>query len=103
MLNFLDITFNFFRFILIVLMVALLSLANGCSSQRMQFKNSDANLHDICWQKINQFNDQQDVLNRDLDQQIYQYQEVVEELRNFSITRGIVKRAPSTPILYYFL
>ena len=69
----------FSRFIIIVLMIALISLATGCSSH-LQFKKSDANLHDICWQKINQFNDQQDILNRDLDQQIYQYQEVVEEL-----------------------
>lgn len=61
-------------------MIALIALATGCSSYRLQFKNSDAKLHDICWQKITQLNDQQAVLNHDLDQQIYQYQEVVEEI-----------------------
>ena len=61
-------------------MVALISIANGCSTYRLQFKNSDANLHNICWQEISQFSDQQNILNRDLDQQIYQYQEVVEEI-----------------------
>jgi len=65
---------------MIALMIALISLATGCSSHRLQFKNSDAKRHDICKQKINQFNVQQVVLNHDLDQQIYQYQEVVEEI-----------------------
>ena len=72
--------YNFLRFIIIMMMIALISLINGCSSHRLQFRNSDTNLHNRCWQKINQFSGQQDILNRDLDQQIYQYQEVVEEL-----------------------
>ena len=72
--------YKFLHFIIIMLMIALISLINGCSSHRLQFRNSDTNLYDSCWQKINQFSGQQDILNRDLDQQIYQYQEVVEEL-----------------------
>ncbi|MCK5354304.1 MAG: hypothetical protein KAJ63_04250, partial [Methyloprofundus sp.] len=80
MLNFLQVLCKFCRLIIVVLIIALLALATGCSSQRLQFKNSDAKRYDICWQKITQFNDQQDVLNYDLDQQIYHYQEVIEEM-----------------------
>ena len=80
MFNFFQALCKFSRFVMIALMIALISLATGCSSHRLQFKNSDAKRYDICWQKITQFNDQQDVLNHDLDQQIYQYQEVIEEM-----------------------
>jgi len=99
MFNYFQIMCKFFRFIMILLMIALISLANGCSNHHLQFKNSDANLHDICWQKISQFNAQQDALNYDLDQQIYQYQEVIEELlvnreKSVSLIENIDKTNP---------
>ena len=37
-------------------------------------------MYDLCWQKVNQYNDQQGVLNQDIDLQVYQYQKVVEEI-----------------------
>ena len=57
---------------------------------------------DIFWQKINQFNNQQGVLNRDLDQQIYQYQEVIEELlvnreKTVALIGNIDKNSPIPP------
>ena len=75
--------FNFFSVLcknLRFVMIAFAVLTTGCSSQRLQFKNSDAKRYDICWQQINQLNQQQEALNLQLDQHIYQFQEVVEEL-----------------------